>query len=232
MGSKRGWFGTSPLWSHLRRATPSEERGNPVDVVIGVDRAVATHLPFSPNVTGGVDVVTFGMANPGAQDQGGWDATKGAIRAAMRARMEYGFPLVLNADDALDRVVAGGAGDTYEFTVPHVFAVGDVLYFVRPSSAVDRAALHEFGWARVTAIPSALEVELDADPSTDDFGPEAGDRVLRVSSLWTPLFVVGAPQFGMAKSGDHHSPEILWRFQGSPSTEIHAAAVDLTVLPS
>jgi hypothetical protein len=232
MGSKRAYFGTLPLWSHLRRATPGEERANPVDVVLGVDQPRALFIPASENAAGGVEVLTWGAPNQVQDDQDGWNATRSAIKLAVRARMPYGFPLVLNHDDGLDRLIDNGASDTYEFTAPHAFAVGDVLYFVRPSTATDRASLHLFGWSTVESIPDATSVVLAADPGTDDYAPEAGDLVMRAATLFHPLHLPAAPQFAQAKTGDHYSPEIAWRFVGTPTTEIHSVAADIFTLPT
>lgn len=232
MGSKRSIFGNLQLWSHARSATPAEERGNPVDVVAGVDQLTSLHVPASPNTTGGIEVVTWGGRNPAAKTQSGFLALRAAIKAAVRARMPYGLPLVWNEDDALDRVLASGAATTYVLSAPHAFSVADLLYFFRPTTAVDRASLHLFGWAAVESIPDATSVVLAEDPTTDDYSPEAGDLVVRASSLWSPLYAVGSPQFARPKTGDHYSPEVTWRFVGVPSVELHAAAADLTSLPT
>lgn len=220
MGHKRAIFGNLRLWSHARSLNEQEDRGNPAQVALGVDQGRALVIPASPNAHGGIEVVTWG--GPGSvKTQAAWIAMKAAIRAALRARHEYGFPLVWVEDDTYDRVVESGAGTGYVFTANHAFVTGDVLFFYRPSDATDRASLHAFGWAEVTATPAADAVTLDADPSTDDYAPEAGDLVVRVSSLFTPLYCGGIRQMGRPGRGDYYSPEIVWPFTGVPTTEIH-----------
>lgn len=221
MGSKRAIFGNLRLWSHARRLEEQEDRGFPAQVAMGVDQDRALVIPASPNVHGGIDVVTWG--GPTATlTQAAWIAQKAEIRAALRARHGYGFPLVWCEDDAYDEVVASGSGTGYVTSSAHAYVVGDVLFFYRPSDDEDRAAIHAFGWGEVTATPSSTGITLDADPSTDDYAPEAGDLIVRVSSLFTPLYCGGVRQMGKpGKGGDYYSPEIVWPFTGVPTTEIH-----------
>lgn len=220
MGTKRAIFGTLRLWSHARSLAEQEDRGNPAQVVLGVDQDRALVVPDSPNAAGGIEVVTWG--GPGAaKTQAAWIAQKAAIREALRARHGYGLPLVWCEDDDFDAVLASGAGTSYVTAAAHAFEVGDVVYFYRPSDATDRAALFAFGWATVTATPTSTGLTFDEDPSTDDYAPEAGDLLVRVSSLFDPLYCGGIRQMGRPAKGDYYSPEIVWPFTGVPTTEIH-----------
>jgi len=227
MGHKRAIFGNLRLWSHGRSLNEQEDRGNPAQVALGVDQDRALVIPDSVNVHGGIEVTTWG--GPGsALTQEAWIALKAAIRAALRARHAYGFPLVWCADDAFDEVIASGAGATYATVADHGFVAGDVLYIYRPSEDTDRAAIHAFGWGTVQSVPASDEVTFVADPSTDDFAPEAGDLVVRVSSLFTPLYCGGIRQMARpSKGGDYYSPEIVWPFTGVPTTEIHRTTESL-----
>lgn len=103
MGQKRAIFGNLRLWSHARSLNEQEDRGSPAQVALGVDQDRALVIPASPNAHGGIEVVTWG--GPGSvKTQAAWIAMKAAIRAALRARHEYGFPLVWVEDDTYDRV--------------------------------------------------------------------------------------------------------------------------------
>ena len=220
MGAKRAIFGNLRLWSHARSVSEQEDRGNPPQVVLGVDQDRALVIPESENVAGGIEVVTWG--GPGAaKTQAAWIAQKAAIREALRARHRYGFPLVWVEDDDYDAALASGAGVSYVTAAAHAFEVGDVVYLYRPSDATDRASLHAFGWGTVTATPTSTGLTFAADPTTDDYAPEAGDLLVRVSSLWTPLYCGGIRQMGRPSKGDYYSPEIVWPFTGVPTTEIH-----------
>lgn len=235
MGHKRSYFGNLPMWSHARTPAPSEERGNPVQVGLGVDQDVALHVPRSPNVTGGIEVVTYGAPHPTYLTQEAWTAVKAKMRMALRPRMGYGFPLVWCADDSLDRVVQSGGGLTYTMTANHGWVIGDRLYFFRtvtePASTLANMSL--FGWGVVAAVPGAAIVTLDVDPSTSYYSPLAGDKVIRASSLWNPLYAQPirpiAAQGG--DSGDFYHPQITWPFAGVASTELHAVSVDLAARP-
>lgn len=230
MGHKRAIFGNLRLWSHARTLQEQEDRANPVQVALGVDQPRALRIPASPNVDGGIEVVTWG--GPGAaKTQAAWIAQKAAIRAALRARHEYAMPLVWVEDDDFAAVLASGTGTSYQTTAPHPFTAGDWLYFYRPSDDADEYAVHAFGWARLTTFPAdpGTGLVLLADPSTAYYAPEAGDLVVRVSSLFTPLYCSGIRQMGKPARGDYYSPEIVWPFTGVPTAEIHR--VEGSVVP-
>ena len=86
-----------------------------------------------------------------------------------------------------------------------------------------------FGWATLTTFPASPGTGLVmlSDPSTDDYSPAAGDRVVRVSSLYSPMYADGDVTFARPSRGDYYSPEIAWPFHGLPTTEIHRQAGSL-----
>jgi hypothetical protein len=219
--AKRVYFGNLRLHSHARFPVAQEDRANQVSIGLGVDRDVALHVPSSPNVSGGFEVTTYGEPHA-AQSQEAWIEIKESMREAIRARMAYGFPLVWCADDSYNRVVDHGAGVTYFTTAAHGFVTGDYVYFYRPTTETDRAALHWFGWGKVTSTPTSSSFVVDADPSSSDYAPDPGDVLVRVSSLWTPLYAGAirpiAPQGG--PKGDFYHGAIVWPFVGIPSTRI------------
>lgn len=229
MGQKRAIFGTLRLWSHARTLDVTEDRGNPPQVALGVDQDRALVIPDSPNVAGGFEVVTWG-GPVATKTQAAWISQKAAIRAAVRARHRFGAPLVWVDDDAFDAEIASGSGTSYQTAAAHDFAAGDWLYLYRPTDGIAEADLKAYGWARVASIPPGpgTGIELETDPSTDDFAPEAGDVVVRVAALFTPLYI-GAPQFSRPARGDYYSPEVRWAFHGVPTTEIHR--VEGSVVP-
>ncbi len=222
MGSRRAWFGNLPLWSHLLRDSYSVARANAVAVDLGLDQDRALHRPGAPNATATLEVTTWAGPAAGDRTPERWRSARAAMHAAIRARLRYGFPVVLCEDDALDRTLEAGAGLSYQTSTQHAFEIGDVLYLVRETQDTDRAALHWFGWGTVAAIAEANLVTFEADPTTDDYSPEPGDRILRVSSLWSPLYCPGIREIARAKVGDVYSPAIVWPFLGLPDDEVHA----------
>jgi len=221
MGHKRAIYGSLRLWSHARRLEAEEDRANQPQVVLGVDQDRALVLPDSPNAHGTISVTTWGEPRS-VKTQGSWISQQAAIRAALRARQRIGCPLVWVEDDAYSAVLASGAGTSYQTTEAHPFAVGDWLYFYRPSEEHYESDVRAFGWARLTTFPTVpgTGLEMLSDPGTAHYSPAAGDLVVRVSSLLSPLYV-GPVRFGRAVRGDYYSPEITWSFHGIPSTEIH-----------
>ncbi len=170
---------------------------------------------------GGLEVTTYG--EPGAyQSQESWIEKKEQMREAMRARAAYGFPLVWSADDSYDRLIDHGSGLLYFTTVAHGFVANDWVYIYRPTEDTDRAALHWYGWTKVLTAPTSTSLTVSVDPSSADFAPEHGDRIVRVSSLWDPLYgqpVRAIPPQGGPK-GDYYHGAIVWPFVGIPSTRI------------
>lgn len=228
--AKRAYFGNLRLWSHARDNTRQSDRGNPVSVALGVDQDRAIHDPASVNRTGGREVRTYGAPHPTYLTQEAWTAVKDAAHDAIEARMGYGFPLVWCADDSLDSVVQSGAGTSIMAVGTPIFAANDYVFFHRPSTGTDRASLHYFGWARVATPGSAgVAIIFATDPATADYAPEPGDKMCRVSHLWTPLYCQAIRPIGVqgGQRGDYYNPSIVWPFVGSPTTTIHRVSVSL-----
>jgi len=221
VGNKRAYFGNLLLWSHARHPVRAQDRGNPPQVGMGVDQDRAIVIPASVNETGGIDVTTYGEPHANLTQEA-WIDLKDAMIDALAVRKPYAQPLVWCADDARNRVLDSGSGTSYVSTAAHGFAVGDRLFFVRRTETTTEAALHYYGWTKVTSTPSGTTFGVDVDPTTAHYTPTAGDALVVISSLWYPLCALRVdpitPQGG--PKGDYYHGALVWRFVGVPTTRL------------
>ncbi len=217
---KACYFGDFRLWREARKPTASHVRGFPPQTHLGVDQAQAAVIGNSENIATRVEVTTFGRPHPSYYTQEAWTAVKRKISTGLNARASRAHPLCWIADTTPGGVLTMGGGQILTFGVAHNLVAGDRVL-------VRRSGVGLYAIRTVQMVITSLQVGLTTGLSP--YLAMAGDNVFRISSLWDPLYFAGMPPVpaqGGAK-GDYYAPELMFAFEGAPTTEWDRITVDL-----
>ncbi len=217
---KACYFGPLRLWREARYPVVPSGRGHPLQTHVGVDQPKGMIVGNSGNILVRADVCTFGRPHPTYYTQEAWIGLTRKLQMALDALAGEAHPLAWVSDTTKGGTVLIAGGLTIVTTTAHGLVAGDrVLVRRSPSSA--------YAVRTVQTVPDTVTVNLSTNLSP--LTPMAGDDVLRISSLWDPMWFDAMPEVRPSggSKGHYYSPEIHFTFQGSPVTEYHRVDVDL-----